>query len=81
MVNRILRGPSVFQATGVCRSTLYNWMREQLWTKPVSLGPRSIGWPESEVAALNQARIAGKSKAEIQALVQRLEAARKGASV
>jgi prophage regulatory protein len=36
-----------------------------------------VGWPANEVSALNAARIAGKTDAEIGNLVTRLEAARK----
>jgi prophage regulatory protein len=46
----------------------------------ISLGPRCIGWPANEVAALNAARIAGKTDEEIRALVVKLEAARKSAA-
>lgn len=41
---------------------------------------RQTGWPSSEVAAINAARIAGKSDEEIRELVLKLEAARKWAS-
>jgi prophage regulatory protein len=41
------------------------------------LGGRTVGWPAGEVAAINAARIAGKSNEEIRALVVRLEADRK----
>jgi prophage regulatory protein len=36
-----------------------------------------VGWPSSEVAAINAARIAGKTDDEIRALVVKLEEARK----
>jgi prophage regulatory protein len=45
----------------------------------VQIGPRAVGWPSCEVAAINAARIAGKSDVEIRALVAKLEAARKSA--
>jgi prophage regulatory protein len=45
----------------------------------ISLGGRSVGWPETEVIALNTARIAGKTDAEVRVLVQALEADRKKA--
>jgi prophage regulatory protein len=48
-----------------------------VYTKPVSLGGRAVGWPASEVAALNAARISGRSNAEVRDLVVKLEAARK----
>jgi prophage regulatory protein len=41
------------------------------------LGARAVGWPANEVAALNAARISGKSDSEIRDLVVKLEAARK----
>jgi prophage regulatory protein len=39
-----------------------------------------VGWPSSEVTAINAARIAGKTDEEIRALVVKLEAARKSAA-
>jgi len=48
-----------------------------LWTKPISLGGRSAGWPASEVIALNAARIAGKLDTEVRELVRSLESDRK----
>jgi prophage regulatory protein len=39
-----------------------------------------VGWPASEVSALNAARIAGMVDTEIRALVSTLEAARKSAT-
>ena len=79
MLNTILRLPSVKSESGHSRSTLYLRIKQGLWTKPISLGGRSVGWPASEVAALNAARIAGKSDVEIRELVLLLEARRKAA--
>jgi prophage regulatory protein len=75
----ILRLPTVKAETGISRSTLYLRISQGLWTKPVRLGTRAVGWPSHEVAALNAARIAGKNEAEIRLLVDRLESARKSA--
>lgn len=77
-MNTILRVPDVKSQSGLSRSTLYLRIAQGLWTKPVSLGPRAVGWPAEEVAAINAARIAGKTDIEIRALVERLHAARKG---
>jgi prophage regulatory protein len=79
MLKTILRLPSVKSESGLSRSTLYLRIAQGLWTKPISLGGRSVGWPASEISTLNTARIAGKSDAEIRALVQTLEADRKKA--
>lgn len=77
MARVILRLPAVKAGSGLSRSTLYARMKDGLWTRPVHLGPRAVGWPSDEVAAINAARIAGKDDAAIRALVVRLEAARK----
>jgi prophage regulatory protein len=76
MPQTIYRLPAVKTESGYSRSTIYLRISQGLWTKPVSLGPRCVGWPAHEVATLNAARIAGKTDNEIRALVVRLEAAR-----
>lgn len=76
MANTILRLPAVKAETGASRSTIYLRIQQGLWPKPVRLGPRSVGWPACEVAAINAARIAGLSDQEIRGLVANLEAAR-----
>ena len=77
MTHTILRLPAILTSTGLSRSTIYLRIAQGVFTKPVSLGGRSVGWPADEVAALNAARIAGKPGAEIRELVTKLEAARK----
>lgn len=77
MDNHILRLPAVKSTTGLSRSTIYLRIAHGVFTHPVSLGGRAVGWPGHEVAALNAARIAGKADAEVRALVVQLEAARK----
>ncbi|SEK80904.1 helix-turn-helix transcriptional regulator [Nitrosovibrio tenuis] len=80
MVQAILRLPAVKAESGASRSTIYLRIQQGLWPKPVRLGPRSVGWPASEVAAINTARIAGMTDQEIRTLVIKLEAARKAAA-
>ena len=77
MPKTIYRLPVVKSESGLSRSTLYLRIAQGLWTKPVSLGGRTVGWPASEVAALNAARIASRTDDEIRDLVQRLQADRK----
>ncbi len=77
MKRTILRIPAVKFESGLSRSTIYQRIAEGLWTKPVNLGARAVGWPSDEVAAINAARIAGKTDEEIRTLVMKLEAARK----
>ena len=79
MTHTILRIPAVKSESGLSRSTIYLRIAQGLWTKPVSLGARAVGWPSDEVEAINAARIAGKTDEEVRALVAKLEAARKAA--
>jgi prophage regulatory protein len=73
----ILRLPAIIASTGLSRSTIYLRIKQRMFTGPVSLGGRAVGWPASEVTALNAARIAGKTDGEVRELVAQLEAARK----
>ncbi|HEY1208584.1 MAG TPA: AlpA family transcriptional regulator [Terracidiphilus sp.] len=49
MSRRILRLPNVLDRTGLSRSTVYQWVSEGRFPKPVSLGARAVGWVESDV--------------------------------
>ena len=64
-------------ATGY-RSTasIYNNINAGLWTKPVRIGQRSLGWPSDEVVAVNKARVAGATDEQLRQLVIRLHAKR-----
>jgi prophage regulatory protein len=57
-------------------ASIYNAIREGLFTSGVAIGRRSKGWPSEEVRAINSARIAGQSETEIRGLVKRLHAKR-----
>lgn len=80
MLHTILRLPVVLRERGRSRSAHYLDIQQGLFTRPVSIGLRAVGWPAGEVVALNAARIAGKSVEEVRALVVKLEAARKVAA-
>lgn len=77
MVTTILRLPIILRERCRSRSAHYLDIQQGLFTRPVSIGLRAVGWPASELVALNAARIAGKSDEEIRTLVVKLEAARK----
>lgn len=79
MTRTILRLPAVLRERGRSRSAHYLDIQEGLFTRPVSIGARAVGWPSDEVSTLNAARIAGKTDEQIRALVAELEAARKAA--
>jgi len=74
---QILRLPSVKTETGHrSDASIYNAIRDGLFTSGVAIGQRAKGWPDYEVTAINAARIAGKSDAEIRELVKALHAKR-----
>lgn len=81
MTEKIFRLPAVKLISGLARATLYLRMAQGLWTKPVSLGGRAVGWPASEVEKLNAARIAGRSDQQIRELVTKLHAERSEADL
>jgi prophage regulatory protein len=80
MTHRILRLPTVLKERGRSRSAHYLDIQQGLFTRPVPIGARAVGWPANELATLNAARIAGKSDDEIRILVAKLETDRKTAS-
>ena len=69
--------PAVKAETGhKSHASIYTAIRAGTFTKAVPIGERSVGWPDYEVRALNNARIAGQTEAEIKELVNRLHAKR-----
>ncbi|OQA32579.1 MAG: Prophage CP4-57 regulatory protein (AlpA) [Acidobacteria bacterium ADurb.Bin340] len=72
----LIRLPEVLRLRGRRKTAHYSDIAAGLFTHPVSLGARAVGWPEHEAQAVNAARIAGKSETEIRALVASLEAQR-----
>jgi len=46
---RIIRLKQVIETTGLARSTIYKYIDENTFPKPVPLGDRAVGWVEEEV--------------------------------
>lgn len=63
MPDRTLRRRDVEARTGLSRSTIYAMMTQGTFPKPVRLGARAVGWPESEIAAWLEARKAERDAA------------------
>ncbi|PAU63677.1 helix-turn-helix transcriptional regulator [Pseudomonas indica] len=61
---RIIRLKEVIDSTGLARSTVYKYIAEGTFPKPVSLGDRCVGWVESEVHDWILARIEERDLAE-----------------
>jgi prophage regulatory protein len=49
MADRILRTPQVIEICGVGRSTIYDWIAQGAFPKPIKLGASAIGWRASDV--------------------------------
>lgn len=71
-MEKILRLPAVIERIGKTRSPLYADIQAGLFVRPIKLGPRAAGWPESEVGLVIEARIAGASNEYLRDLVKRL---------
>jgi len=72
---------SVKAETGhASHASVYTAIHDGLFTVPVPIGQRAVGWPDTEVKAINAARIAGKSDDEIRELVAKLHNARMAGS-
>lgn len=74
---KILRITAVLEETGHrSQASIYNAVKAGLFTKQVRIGQRAVGWPQAEVHAINAARIAGLTDAEIRDLVTQLHTLR-----
>ncbi|MEO7774854.1 MAG: AlpA family phage regulatory protein [Steroidobacteraceae bacterium] len=56
----VLRLPQVRQITGLGRSSIYAMEASQNFPRRLKLGPRSVGWLESEVLAWVLTRAQGR---------------------
>ncbi|WP_334018306.1 helix-turn-helix transcriptional regulator [Alteromonas sp. S015] len=54
---RLIRLNEVLHSTGLSRSTVYKYVADNLFPKPVSLGDRAVGWVEQEVNDWLSARL------------------------
>jgi len=54
---RIMRLKEVMNNTGLGRSTVYKYIAEGRFPKPVSLGDRAVGWVDGEIDEWIMARI------------------------
>ena len=51
MTERILRRRAVEEMVGIGRSTLYAWVAEGEFPRPLRLGAGAVGWRESDIHA------------------------------
>jgi prophage regulatory protein len=60
----ILRKSTVLNSVGISGPTLWRWIKNNNFPQPVSLGGRSVGWLQSEVADWIEARAAKRHIAQ-----------------
>ncbi len=53
----VLRRRQVEARTGLARSTIYQYMKDGVFPKPVQLGPRAVGWIEADISAWISKRV------------------------
>ena len=56
-VPTILRIRTVTALTGLSKSTIYSYMSGELFPPSISLGPRTVGWVESDIARWIRERV------------------------
>jgi len=61
-LRRFLRLPEVEIATGKKRSGIYQDIDDGTFPAPVPLGPRAVGWLETEIIEWQERRIAERGK-------------------
>ncbi|MCX2813767.1 MULTISPECIES: AlpA family transcriptional regulator [unclassified Pseudomonas] len=62
---KVIRLQQVMEMTGLGRSTIYKYVSENWFPKPISLGGRSVGWLESEVAEWILERVSERDLHEV----------------
>jgi len=63
VAERFLRLPEVIHTTGLSRSSIYQYVAEERFPKPVPLGsPHRIGWTASSVQEWVQTQIRGTER-------------------
>ena len=63
MPDLIYRLPAVLARTGLSRSGLYEAMSRREFPQSIKLGPRAVGWAESEITAWLESRKAQRDAA------------------
>lgn len=76
-VVRLVRKAEALAITGDKNTALYEKIKRGVMVRPVPIGGRAVAFPSDELQAVVQARIAGLSETELQALVEGLHERRK----
>ncbi len=75
-MQRLIKIPQVLHLYPKSKAALYGDIQDNLFPKGINIGARSVGYIESEVEAVIEARIQGQSDDEIRKLVLQLQSDR-----
>ena len=56
MSDRLLRRHKVEELTGLSRASIYRWMRNGRFPRPVKISSRGVRWKESDITDWIQSR-------------------------
>ncbi|NWO10404.1 AlpA family transcriptional regulator [Chromohalobacter salexigens] len=59
---KLIRIKDVMDRTGLARSTIYKYISEGKFPRPIKLGVRAVAWVETEIDGWIQASIAGRDE-------------------
>ena len=62
MSDRLLRRREVERVTGLARSTIYRYMREGDFPRPVRVGPAAVRWRQSDLVRWLESRSVARSE-------------------
>jgi prophage regulatory protein len=63
---KLIKLKQVMECTGLARSTVYKFMAEGQFPKPVKLGVRMVAWVETEIQEWVREKITTRDSAKIQ---------------
>lgn len=52
----IFRPQRAAEYLGINRTALYQWVKDGLLVKPIQIGPRAVGWRQSDLDAFIESR-------------------------
>lgn len=61
-IMKLLRLKAVMEATGLGRSSIYNFIAQGTFPKPVPLGDRAVGWVDLEIEEWIAERVADRDR-------------------
>ena len=54
---KILRIKQVIEMTGTSKTTIYRWLNDGVFPKPINLSAKSVGWLEADINDWIQSKI------------------------